>query len=190
MSDDEISHDYSDEDSNNDDKQPKQSRWWWFCVNLNTVEDAINWSLPDIPKFKYAIWRAHTSPSNGKPHIHCMANYSSPVRRATMKRRGYRNVKCCRTKKYQLNIIGYITEDNHKNGSPKNPIAKHVEIGYHIPDEGEVDIEIKDTSVLESESPIKKRRIILEEEDDNDDQSVKNDLESFRKYQSSKKSKE
>ena len=108
-----------------------QSRWWWFTVNFKTQEEAINWNPPDMPRVKYALYRAHVSPKTGQPHVHCLANYETPVKYSTLKNMKYGWLFHCTLKEDRIIKRNYIINDYHRNRrrTPKGVISDPVEIG-------------------------------------------------------------
>lgn len=107
----------------------KQSSWWWFTIQCETDAQALAWELPQTPKYKYAIWRAHAAPTTGKPHVHVLVQYTVKQRFSTMQNKGYKNLKYCPTRQYQENNRNYVITDIHKDKSPKNPLGPYVEKG-------------------------------------------------------------
>lgn len=61
-----------------------RSRWWFFTVQFKSKKDAKKWSPEKIGSVKYAAYRSHLAPTTGKPHVHCLVNFSTPVRDTTL----------------------------------------------------------------------------------------------------------
>lgn len=112
-----------------DGKAGKSSRWWWFIVQCDSEADAVEWRLPKNPIHTYAIYRAHAAPTTGKPHVHCLVNYKTSQKFVPLQKKGYSNLKFCSTRTYQQHNRNYVIEDNHKDGTSKNPLAPYVEEG-------------------------------------------------------------
>ena len=106
-----------------------QSRWWWFTIWFDDPQEAIDWKPSNKHKFKYAVYRAHASPTSGRPHVHCLIRYKSGMRYGTLKKRGYNNIKFIKSHKRKIRCRNYVLNDNHRNGSTKGVISNAVEIG-------------------------------------------------------------
>ena len=119
----------SEDESDRKVTSETQSRWWWFTIHFDTPDEAIDWRIPDSPKVKYAIYRAHLSPTTGKPHVHCLVNYTSSIRWITLKNKGYTYIKFRKDKTKRARCRNYVLNPFHRNGSSKGVLAPVIETG-------------------------------------------------------------
>lgn len=112
-----------------DSRKEKSSKWWWYIIFFDSDQEAIDWNPPTVPKIKYMGWRAHAAPTTGKPHVHVLAYYCSVVRYKNLVNKKYCHVRWLDGTVEKVRCRNYLRTDVHKDGSPKNPIGPHMEVG-------------------------------------------------------------